>query len=254
MASSSFRLRPAILLFGDSITQHAFGVNGEVGWGSLLASSYARRADVLERGYFGYSTAHALDILPRVFGEKASASSKQEILFCTVLFGSNDAVLPGTTGQHVPVEQYGENIAKIVAGIRERVLGESPTREFPIILLTPPPVDEVAWKTFKHLPTSNRTNQRARMYGDRVKQVAKDLHCPVIDTWELLEGNSDERSKYLADGLHLQENGNRLIYQAVMDLIRNQYPKLAPMADDDGEGKYGSSGIPVEEKLWGELC
>jgi lysophospholipase L1-like esterase len=253
MASSSFHLRPAILLFGDSITQQAFGVNGKVGWGSLLASSYARRADVLERGYFGYSTAHALDILPRVFGEKGSPSSKQEILFCTVLFGSNDAVFPGTTGQHVPVKQYGENIASIVAGIRERV-ESSAVEEFPIILLTPPPVDEVAWKTFKNLTTSNRTNQRARIYGDQVKQVASDLHCPVIDTWELLEGNSEERSKYLTDGLHLKENGNRLVYQAVMDLVRNQYPHLAPMADDDGEGKYGSSGIPVEENLWGELC
>ena len=245
MASSSFRIRPAIVLFGDSITQQAFGMDGKVGWGSLLASSYARRADVLERGFYGYNTRHGLDVLPRIF----SGPLLPELLLCTVLFGSNDACLPGER-QYVPIDEYGENLVKIVTGIRE---SQSP-QQFPIILLTPPPVNEVAWAKFKNLKTSNRTNERARQYGDKVKEVAQKLDCPVIDTWELLKGHSDEHGKYLLDGLHLEESGNRLIYQAVMNVIQGQFPNLAPMKDDDGEGKYGSSGLPVEEKLWQELC
>lgn len=47
-------LRPSIVLFGDSITQYAFGEGSVcVGWASLLASAYQRRADVLSRGYSG---------------------------------------------------------------------------------------------------------------------------------------------------------------------------------------------------------
>jgi len=40
----ALRIRPAIVLFGDSITQQGFGVEGKIGWASLLASDYSRRA------------------------------------------------------------------------------------------------------------------------------------------------------------------------------------------------------------------
>ena len=60
----AFRLRPSIVLFGDSITQQAFGVDGNIGWASLLAADYTRRADVINRGYSGYNTKMAIDLLP----------------------------------------------------------------------------------------------------------------------------------------------------------------------------------------------
>ncbi len=55
MSATSLKLRPAIVLFGDSITQQGFGLNGHVGWASLLANDYIRRADVLNRGFSGYN-------------------------------------------------------------------------------------------------------------------------------------------------------------------------------------------------------
>jgi lysophospholipase L1-like esterase len=109
----ALRIRPAIVLFGDSITQQGFGVDGNLGWASLLASAYSRRADVLNRGFSGYNTRHALDILPRVFGTPPD----EGILFCTVLFGANDSALPGER-QHVPMDEYKENLYKIVTSIR----------------------------------------------------------------------------------------------------------------------------------------
>lgn len=109
----SLRIRPAIVLFGDSITQQGFGWEGASGWVSLLSSAYSRRADVLNRGFSGYNTRHALDILPRIFGEP----SQEGVLFCTVFFGANDAALPGER-QHVPLDEYGENLGKIVTSIR----------------------------------------------------------------------------------------------------------------------------------------
>lgn len=245
-----FRIRPAIVLFGDSITQQAFGMDGNVGWASLLASSYTRRADVLNRGFSGYNTNHAVDLLPRVFGTFETTGSP---LFCTVFFGANDAALPGEP-QHVPIKQYRNNLGTIIDSIRERVDGSK--EDFPIILLTPPPVHEEAWKECRELKQSDRRNQVAKEYGDAVKQVGQEHNCPVLDIWQLLDGLSspDVYKKHLSDGLHLNESGNRRIYDGLMELIQTKYPDLAPMADDDGDGKHGKQGILLEEKLWTELC
>jgi lysophospholipase L1-like esterase len=160
---ASLHLRPAIVLFGDSLTQQGFGVDGKVGWASLLAAAYSRRADVLNRGFSGYNTNHAIDLLPKLFG----SSPDNDILFCTVFFGANDAALVGEP-QHVPMEQYTENLRTIVASIRER---SQSSKSFPIIIMTPPPVDEEAWATWRNLAVCDRSNQAARAYGDQAKQV-----------------------------------------------------------------------------------
>ena len=109
-STASLRIRPAIVLFGDSITQQGFGLDGSAGWCSLLSSAYVRRCDVLKRGFSGYNTRHCLEMLARVFGEG-------DFLFCTVLLGANDAALPGER-QHVPIGEYQENLTKIVVSIR----------------------------------------------------------------------------------------------------------------------------------------
>ena len=62
-SSSSFRIRPSIILFGDSITEQGFGLPSDAvhfGWASLLAADYARRADVFNRGFSGYTSRHAV--------------------------------------------------------------------------------------------------------------------------------------------------------------------------------------------------
>lgn len=301
--AAAFRIRPSIVLFGDSITQEGFGVNGGVGWASLLAASYSRRADVLNRGFSGYNTHHALNLLPRVFGVRSLGEdgrhpnqtnnyshrhpSDLDVLFCTVFFGANDAVLPGEP-QHVPIDQYRRNLQRIVATIREQAPivatttaaaavaervdpqrqddnddgngddTESGDAVVPIILCTPPPICEEDWASFRGLERSDRTNKRARSYGACVKQVAAtsdpDKCCEVLDIWELLEGDAppEIRRQYLSDGLHLSELGNRRVFDGLMELVQTKYPHLAPMLD--GEGKFGASGIPLEEQLWKELC
>lgn len=313
-ASAAFRVRPPILLFGDSLTQFGFGIatatsvdSGQaqakdrvvkeynVGWASLLSSAYTRRADVLNRGFSGYNSRHAVELLlPRVFTGpyptsptlvSAAASPPQpRPLFCTVFFGANDAALPGEP-QHVPVDEYVDNIGRIVTGIRasmtvidKNAASTTPQREgataadpadpysFPIILMTPPPVHEKSWVNFREdLEESDRTNEVTRNYGlrliDEVQKSGLDdgirstyRNCQVLDTWTLLDGDSEERKVYLSDGLHLNASGNIRVYEGLMELLREKYPCLCPMDDDDGEGKYGKrGGIPVEEPIWKEL-
>jgi isoamyl acetate esterase len=257
-----FRLRPSIVLFGDSITQYGFGcTDSKTGWAGRLAAAYTRRCDVLNRGFSGYNTRHALELLPRIFGgggsgasnvggESDAAARKNELLFCTVFFGANDAALPGEP-QHVPIDEYGVNLNKIIMGIQKAADDKS----VPILLLTPPPVDEAAWASFREIETCDRQNDVTRLYGLKVKDIAQQYeNCLVVDTWELLEGNKHTRGQYLSDGLHLNEAGNDKVYEGLMDAMQAKFPDLAPMSVDDGEGRYGSSGISMEEKLWKELC
>ena len=251
------RIRPTILLFGDSLTEYGFGTDNDdddnnnntgVGWASLLSHTYTRRADVLNRGFSGYTSNHAVSLVHRVFGVVPNG-----VLFMTLWLGANDAAIPGEP-QHVALPTYKSNLKSLL-----RLLRSSIKEDHPILLLTPPPVDEVAWK--QHCDDkygdvskeSTRRNSLAQAYGEAVKEVAgMDMNCAVVDTWELLEGETPERGQYLSDGLHLNETGNRKVYQGIMATITKHYPKLLPM--QDGDGKHGASGIPVEEKLWSELC
>jgi lysophospholipase L1-like esterase len=292
MVSLPLPLRPVILLFGDSITQQGFGWEGtSVGWVSLLSRDYSRRADVLNRGFSGYNTNHALQVLPTIVsGAQAAAAAAQEVLFATVFFGANDAALPGEL-QHVPLEEYGQNLAAIVDLMRTANLQRQPSmmntattttadeivesteqqscpsssssqnQELPIILFTPPPVDIVAWNKERGLPKKNnkkpnndRANSNAKKYGDVVKGVGNETNCPVLDVFDLLGGNGpvEEYGTHLRDGLHLSESGNVLVYKGLMKLLQNEYPHLLPM--NDGQGKYGKVGIPLDGTLWREWC
>lgn len=246
-------MRPTILLFGDSITQFGFGVDGTIGWVSLLANAYTRRADILNRGFSGYNTRHALDVIPSILGDD-EVSSHRSTLFCTVFFGANDAALPGTR-QHVPIDEYVRNTRLVIKQLRESLTSSADGKDAPIILITPPPVHEKDWEkwcTEMGRDKSQRTNAASREYGEMLKSVGAELNCPVLDTYELLGGDTPGYEKHLTDGLHLTGSGNEMIYNGLMSMIKSQYPGLAPMAYEGDVA--GSTGIPMEEPLWTDLC
>ena len=272
----NLRSRPLILLFGDSITQQGFGwPPSTVGWASFLARDYARRADVVNRGFSGYNTQHAVEILASLFAAPqenvSNNNAQQQVLFTTVFFGANDAALPGEL-QHVPVERYGQNLATIVHEMKKNLhpwMGSNQTTtssscltveySLPVVLMTPPPVDIDAWYKERGMPSggqpnNSRANENAKLYGEMVKQVGKDLNCSVLDVFALLGGNGsvDQYGKHLRDGLHLSESGNELVYQGLMKLIQEEHAHLMPMMD--GNGKYGTQGVPLEGNLWREMC
>lgn len=81
-------MRPTFVCFGDSITQRGFAP----GWTGMLADAYQRKADVVNRGYSGYNTRWALQLLPRVFPEPLPGGEPPALV--TLFFGANDAALP----------------------------------------------------------------------------------------------------------------------------------------------------------------
>ena len=107
-----FRDRPQIVLLGDSLTEFGFNYDG---WVARVASDYTRRADVLVRGFQGHNTKEAwlkfIDFLP------ASETGQSTTLFVTIWLGANDAFSQGDE-RHVPVDEYRENLVKMVAHLR----------------------------------------------------------------------------------------------------------------------------------------
>jgi hypothetical protein len=75
--------RAKFILLGDSLTQHAFTRGG---WGQLMGDLYVRRADVLNRGYSGYNTRWALQLLPYIFTEDKVPGYENVIYVFTVYY------------------------------------------------------------------------------------------------------------------------------------------------------------------------
>lgn len=217
-----------IVLFGDSITEQSF--NSEYsGFGSALANAYARRLDIINRGFSGYTTDQAVELLPRIF-----PTLDNDIQLVVVFFGANDAVLPGFD-QHVPIDRFRTNMRTILS---------SPALKGKVIVLTPPPIE-----SHTHDPNfgPNRTAENTKLFRDTVLLLCKELDVPSGDVWktfmdtlgwqevdEQLPGSlkapkSDLLASYFRDGLHPVASGYELIYQTIRTAIESSFPAIAPL-------------------------
>ncbi|MED6105997.1 hypothetical protein PIB30_000783 [Stylosanthes scabra] len=208
-------MRGQVVLFGDSITEQSFRLGG---WGASLADTYARKADVVLRGYGGYNTKWALFFLHHIF----PLDSARPPIATTIFFGANDAALSGRTSerQHVPIEDYKQNLRKIVLHLKEC----SPTMQ--IVLITPPPVSEEGRHAYaKSLYGENamklpeRTNEVTGQYARACVETAKEMGVFSVDLWSKMQETDGWQKKFLSDGLHLTPEGNAVVHQEVIKVF-----------------------------------
>lgn len=235
-------MRPRFVLFGDSITQHSFS---PAGWGAALADRYARKADVILRGYSGYNTRWALFLLDKIFTQVQS----QAPLLVTVFFGANDATLPDRIHmrQHVPIPEYKENLRKIIShikGICETTL---------VVLITPPPIDEeslreTAWKDWgaKAEDLSTRENETTGTYAKACIEVAMMAGVPVIDLWSSMQEKAGWQKTYLSDGLHLSPDGNAVVFKELLKVLNENGLAFEAMKWDFPEHSDVKSDDPAK--------
>lgn len=76
------------------------------------------QVDVVLRGYSGYNTRWALEVIEKVFPEVSRGGGAP--LAVTVFFGANDACLPNRCSafQHVPIHEYKQNLHSIVSFLK----------------------------------------------------------------------------------------------------------------------------------------
>nr|XP_043610779.1 GDSL esterase/lipase At5g45920 [Erigeron canadensis] len=206
-------MRPKVYLFGDSITEESFS---DGGWGAALANHFARTADVVLRGYSGYNTRWAIKVLDKVFPPELNVGGGRAPLAVTVFFGANDACLPDRYGafQHVPIDEYKQNLFSIVSYLKKRW----PSTH--VILITPPPIDEAArlLHPYNENPSNlpERTNEAAGNYAKACVAVAEECGVPFIDLWTRMQQFLDWAKAYLRDGLHLTQNGNKIVFEEII--------------------------------------
>ncbi|CAL0330134.1 unnamed protein product [Lupinus luteus] len=211
----SHGIRPEIVLLGDSITEQSFR---DGGWGASLANAYSRKADVLVRGYGGYNTKWALFLLNHIF----PLGSPKPPIATTIFFGANDAALLGRTSerQHVPIEDYKQNLRKIVLHLKEY----SPSMQ--IVLITPPPVSEEGRLRYakslygeKAMKLPERTNEAAGQYAKACVEIAKEMSVWSVNLWPKMQETNGWQDKFLSDGLHLTPEGNAVVFEELIKVF-----------------------------------
>ncbi|CAM6100682.1 unnamed protein product [Calypogeia fissa] len=208
-------LRPQIILFGDSITQKSFTTDG---WGAHLVAQYARKVDVVLRGYSGYNTRWATYLLDKIF----PIPSANPPLVVTVFLGANDAALPDRAckDSHVPLIEYTENLHRIVAHLKKQ------SNSTHIVLITPPPVDITGRQVYarslygdKVDPLPERTNETTRLYAEACVAVAKETGANVLNIWSIFQQTDNWGEKFLCDGLHFTREGNVRLFEELRNLL-----------------------------------
>ncbi|TGO87154.1 hypothetical protein BPOR_0246g00030 [Botrytis porri] len=168
------------ILFGDSITQCSNEPNG-FSFASAIQNAYARKLDVINRGFSGYTTNHALEILPKFF----PSPSQAKVRFLLIFFGANDLNRGRSTKQHVPLPQFVINLKAIIS--HPLIRAHSPK----IILVTPGPVDE-ATSRIMNIDWANSDEPRrvswTMEYRDAVKRVGEEEGLGVVDIWSAFMG------------------------------------------------------------------
>ncbi|EOY17798.1 SGNH hydrolase-type esterase domain - like 2 [Theobroma cacao] len=203
--------RPQFVLFGSSIVQLSFS-NG--GWGAILADVYARKADILLRGYYGWNSRRAVEVLDHVFPKDAATQPSLIITY----FGGNDSMGPHPSGlgPHVPLNEYIEHMRKIAIHLKS--LSDS-TR---LIFLTCPPVDEdrVSKNTSEFFSHLIRTNELCQKYSEACVKLCQELDVKVVDLFTAFQRRDNWTADCFTDGVHLSAEGSKIVVAEILKVLK----------------------------------
>ncbi|EEU34849.1 SGNH hydrolase-type esterase domain-containing protein [Fusarium solani] len=231
-----------VVLFGDSLLELSCEVQDGFSFQAALQTLCMRRLDVINRGFSGYTTRNALNLLPKIFLPVSPSTPKIDCV--VVLLGVNDACvsLP-TTSQHVPLEEYKDNLTKIIT--HRHIVAHNPK----ILLVVPPPLDQIRITELdleKGHAQASREAAVSSCYSEAAREVAQrvpgvvlvDLYKAIMDAAVSKTPDFDPTGPPLGfpggkrgalahlvpDGLHLSGEAYRIFY----DLIQ---PHFGPFAD-----------------------
>lgn len=182
-----------------------------------------------------------------------------------IFLGTSDAHVESSS-LHVPLPLFASNLHNLVNLIRDPE-SEYYSPNTQILFITPPPVSDIMHRDdmLRHGQSPQIRNADVKMYAEAVKSTAQEFSIPCVDLWSALEvmsgrprrsspvaalaqkaSNEKGRlehifdntvssfSKYtgyesfLADGVHLNANGNKLLFKLIVTKILTTWPDLKP--------------------------
>ena len=190
--------------FGDSLT-YGYGVENGVSFMDKLEIALPKAFpdvnwNIINSGINGHTTREGLS---RIKGDVLDYNPD----IVTILFGSNDSAL--NEYQHRAIYEFEENLKAIT----ERILNNTSAK---IIFITPPPLIEDDIFPFT-------TNKAVKLYSDVIKKTASSYGCRLIDFNSALSDTAKGALElYLQyDGLHLSDKGYDVIYELVLEEIKD---------------------------------
>nr|XP_034923769.1 GDSL esterase/lipase CPRD49-like isoform X1 [Populus alba] len=208
--------RPQFVLFGSSIVQLCFSHGG---WGSILSDIYSRKADILLRGYYGWNSRRAVQVLDQVFPKDAPVQPALVIVY----FGGNDSMGPHSSGlgPHVPLDEYMENMRKIAVHLKifENQSLSDTTR---IIFMSCPPVDEtrVSSSTSGIFSEVVRTNELCQIYSNSCIKLCQELGVKVVDLFSAFQKRDGWTTACFTDGIHLSAEGSKIVVEEILKVLK----------------------------------
>jgi lysophospholipase L1-like esterase len=224
----------SFLLLGDSITEQGMLVASQ-GWGALLAEAYIRRAQIYPRGFSGYNTRWLRHYLERPDTRKQILphADAAPLDLAVIFLGANDAVLEGVY-QHVPVDEYKENLVALAFLVGARN----------VVFVTPPPYSAEKYMATTSYSSSHRTDERSELYAAAAVAAvaAVEERCKqqraVIESVSTLNINAAFRKampdmgwvEALSDGLHFGPAANKLMCELLVQHLSSAAVGLSPDA------------------------
>lgn len=139
----------------------------------------------------------------------------------TILLGSNDCALQGClTNQHVPIDEYKQNLADIVVHLEKNGLERRK-----IILLTPPPYYHENfvkfWVESGKPGVPKRSNEQPKIYAKACLELGASIGVDVCDVHSVFEEDG-QREALFCDGIHFSQLGADLLFQTVLPLVEKR--------------------------------
>jgi len=186
---------------------------------NIISDKYYRKADIVNRGYSGYTTEWIKPVFESILNEEFCVI-KNQVKMVTILFGSNDSALPHCD-HHVPLNAFAFNLKYMIESVRVALPDAA------ILLVTPPPINEkdfiVTVKEKYGVDELTRTNESIKKYSEMISNLGQQLKIPVLNLWRVFDS---EKNHLFTDGIHLSEQGNALLAEQWLDAVDAQFPKL----------------------------
>ncbi|SPO39528.1 uncharacterized protein PSFLO_05009 [Pseudozyma flocculosa] len=216
-----------VYLIGDSLTQFSWTSNGLA---AVLADRYQRRLDVINRGFSGYNSTIVTGFVERL----AREGDLDGVKLVTIWLGANDSVLPGEA-RAVDPQTYSSNLVRLVSLL---------PADARVLLLTPPPFCAAARAEHERanpdvVAAKDREEGHTRLYSSACLRAADEVRgsrgtVAAVELCYLMEdeavrryGDRDEGlKKFLHDGVHLTQEGYKIVSNAVVQAIERHFPDL----------------------------
>ena len=207
-----------VLVFGDSITQGFWDVDG--GWVERIRKYYdsLQVTDLVGRDEptvfnLGISADNSANILARIEPETIARTRHGNLPIVIIQIGVNDSSRDESqekAGNGLTLEEYEENLKAIIK--------KAKPVSSKIILVGSSACDEakttpVSWGNFYY------TNEAIKAYEDKMKKIAVENNITFIPVFDSFLKALGEGKDLLPDGLHPNSDGHELMSSVILEKL-----------------------------------